>query len=199
MSQPSLALTMARLRRLGRGGGATLGQAAQLLAERSTPVLIMVLATLGMVPSPGLPLGFVCGAMVVWLAIARLAGHEYAPIPERLGRCPLPASVLDAALRRLVPLLRKVERRASARLTPLATGPGAMVAVVGIGLQGVVMALPIPFGNVPPGLAILGLAGGLVWRDGLGVLAGHLLSLASFGIVGGMTWAAIAALGWLRV
>lgn len=188
MRARSLAHAMAGLRRRSRAGPTTLASAADMLADRSVLVLIMLLAMLGMVPSPGLPLGAITGLLVVWLAAARLMGRQQVRLPGVLARRPLPPSVLQAALRRLVPLLRRVERRVAVRLLALASGPGAVVALVGIVVQGLVLALPVPLGNVPPALSILALAGGLVWRDGLCVLVGHVLSVASVAIVGLLAW-----------
>lgn len=188
MRARSLAHAMAGLRRRSRAGPTTLASAADMLADRSVLVLIMLLAMLGMVPSPGLPLGAITGLLVVWLAAARLMGRRQARLPEALSRRPLPPSVLQAALRRLVPLLRRMERRVAVRMVVLASGPGAVAALVGIVVQGLVLALPVPLGNVPPALSILALAGGLVWRDGLCVLAGHVLSVTSVAIVGLLAW-----------
>lgn len=199
MRQRSLALTMAQLRRQGRGRATTLALAAQAMADRSTLVLMLLLATLGMVPSPGLPLGLVCGILVMWLSVARLIGRHEAPLPRALAERRLPAQVLEAALRRLIPLLRRVERRVAVRLPALATGPGDAVATLMICLQGLVLALPIPFGNVPPALSILALAGGLVWRDGVCVLAGHGLAVASFAIVGALAWGGLEMLAWTGI
>lgn len=184
----SLALTVAGLRRLGGDGDATLAQAADRLAERSALLPLLPLAVLGMVPSPGIPLGLMCGLLVMWLSLAHLTGRRHGSLPSILGGRRLPQPVMDAALRRLVPLLRRIERRSAARLTVLASGGGAVLATLALAGQGMMLALPIPFGNVPPGLAILALSAGLIWRDGIAILVGYGLSIASFAILGGLLW-----------
>jgi hypothetical protein len=50
-------------------------------------------------------------------------------------------------------------------------------------LQGMLLALPIPFGNAAPALAIAALALGLLTGDGLGVLAGHAIGLMAAGLM----------------
>ncbi|CAA7621221.1 exopolysaccharide biosynthesis protein [Magnetospirillum sp. UT-4] len=197
MRRRSLALELAGLRRLGGAGGATLAEAAEALSERSVLVMLLLLAALGMVPSPGLPLGMITGLLVVWLSLGRLWSATPPRLPAVLAGRRLPRPVLDAALGRLVPVLRRMERRAKVRLTPLATGPGAVLATLGIAVQGVVLAAPIPFGNLPPAAAILALAGGLAVRDGALVALGHGLSLASVMVVGALLQAALAAGRWL--
>lgn len=188
----SLALSLSRLRRIGGPAGPTMAEAAAHLADRSALLMILLVAALSLVPSPGLPLGLLGGTAIVWLAVAALAGNPRGRLPAALSARRLPRPLLEAALRRLVPLLRRVERRMAPRLPALATGPGAALALAGIVFQGFLLALPLPFGNLLPGLAILVLAAGLLWRDGLGVLAGHALSLVSAVVLGGMVWGAVA-------
>lgn len=197
MTTRSLALTVAGLRRLGGDGNVTLAQVVDRLAERSALLPVIPLAALGMVPSPGLPLGLICGVLVTWLSVAHLIGRSGSGLPTALAGRRLPQPILDAALRRLVPLLRRIERVAAARLTVLATGGGAVTATLVLAVQGVMLALPIPFGNAPPGLAILALVGGLVWRDGAAILVGYALSVAWFAILGGLFWGGGRTLSWL--
>ncbi|CUW38392.1 putative Exopolysaccharide synthesis (Exopolysaccharide synthesis, ExoD,11-185) [Magnetospirillum sp. XM-1] len=181
---------LAGLRRLGAGSGPTMAQVVDHLADRSTPLGVILMAALAMVPSPGLPLGVLTGLAIAWLAGAALWGRP-GGLPETLSRRTLPRPILEAALRRLVPLMRRVERRTRSRLAPLAQGRGAMVAQAAIVLQGLVLAVPLPFGNIAPALAILLLAAGLLWRDGLGVLLGHALGVASVGVILGLGWSAL--------
>lgn len=192
MSRPlSPALHLAGLRRVGGPAGPTLAEAAAHLAERSTLLIVMLMAALAMVPSPGLPLGLVTGLAIAWLAFAGLRGRG-GGLPVRLAGRALPRGILDAALRRLVPLLRRVQRLTRPRLPHLVQGGGHGLALGAIGLQGLVLAVPLPFGNVAPAAAIVVLAAGLLWRDGIGVLLGHLLGLLSLGVIGGLAWSAVA-------
>lgn len=192
--RPSLALALSRLRRIGGPNGPTMAEAADHLAERSALLMIVLVAAISLVPSPGLPLGLVGGTIIVWLAVARLSGRASGRLPRMVARTRLPRSVLDAALRRVIPTLRRIERRSAERLHGLASGPGAVLALLSIVVQAVLLALPLPFGNLPPAVAILVLAAGLLWRDGLGVLIGHLLSVASMAILGGIVWSIAAVI-----
>lgn len=187
----SAARRLAGLRRLGGGSGPTLAQVTDHLAERSTPLAVILLAGLAMIPSPGLPLGLITGLAIAWMGGAALWGR-HGSLPGSLSRRTLPRPILDAALRRLVPLMRRVERRTRPRLSPLVHGRGAALALAAIVLQGLVLAVPLPFGNIAPASAILMLAAGLLWRDGLGVLVGHALGVLSVGVIIGLGWSALA-------
>ncbi len=188
--RPSVALSLARLRRTGSGDGPTMAEASRQLAECSDLMPILFLGALGMVPSPGLPVGMVCGSLVVWLALAPLVRRGGGRgMPRWLAEKRLPPALLDKALRFLVPLLRRIERRTACRLPHLASGAGEVAARLSIALQGVLLALPL--GNQPPGVAILALAAGLMWKDGMAVLAGHVLSAVSVGLLAGLAWLAV--------
>lgn len=192
MTHRSLALALASLRRLGDGDGPSLAEAADSLNRQSRFSTFPLLALLGMVPSPGLPLGAICGTLIVWKALADLCGLPPRPLPPGLGRRRIPARMLNTCLRYAMRPLRQLEKLARPRCAFLAYPPAALVAVV---VQGFVMALPIPFFNTLPGLAIIVLAVALVRHDGLGAFAGHALAVASLAIVAGMGWGVWAALG----
>jgi hypothetical protein len=173
---------LARLRRHGRVGGMTLAEASGIVAQRSTPLLLLFLGLLGFVPSPGLPLGMIVGSLVVCVAIGLLVRPDRPPIPGLLGRQRLSAGLLRRFMAFAIPFIRRLERRCRPRLTWAVSGAGVAVAAIGIALQGVGLALPLPFGNLPFALGIVLIALGLLTRDGLGALAGHFVGIASMGL-----------------
>lgn len=190
----SPALRLAGLRRAAGDEGLSLAQAAHHLAEHALPLLMILLAALAMVPTPGLPLGVLTGLSIAWLALGALSGR-HAALPRRFAHVPLPRKVLDAALRRLVPVLRRIERLSRPRL-PALVGAWGRVSVLGaLGLQGLVLAVPLPFGNIAPATAVILLAVALLRRDGLGVMIGHAAGLASLAVIAGLGWSAWAVVG----
>lgn len=175
----SLALTLSRLRRLGGGDGPTLAEAVASLGASGRLAVFPLLAMLGMAPSPGLPLGAVCGTLIVWLALGCLLRRPQGALPDGLGRRRIPGSVLRAGLRLIVPPLRRLEKLTRPRLAALTLPAAAWLALIG---QGVVMALPIPFGNILPGVAVLVLTVALIRHDGAGAALGHALALISLAV-----------------
>ena len=75
----------------------------------------------------------------------------------------------------------------------------SMQPVLGIAVlsMGVIIALPIPFGNHLPGLAVMAIGAGLASRDGLAVLAGLTLSAVSAALTVGLVWLGYDAVGAL--
>lgn len=161
----------------------TLREATQVFAERSTPLLLLFLGLLGFIPSPGLPLGFITGTLVVCVAIGLVLRPHHPPIPGLLARRELPAGLLRRFMLFAIPFVRKLERHFHPRMTWLVSGFGIGLAALGLIIQGIGLALPIPFGNAPFALGIVLIALGLLTRDGLGALAGHLVGIVSMGVV----------------
>lgn len=174
----SIARDLSRLRRHGRTEGLTLQQATHILAHRSTPLLLLFLGLLGLLPSPGLPLGTVTGSLVICVALGMLLRPGRPLIPGTLGRRRLPPGLLHKLMTFAIPFVRRLERYFRPRLTWLVSGFGLVLAALGIVLQGLWLAMPLPFGNLPFALGIVLISLGLLTGDGLGALVGHAVGLA---------------------
>jgi hypothetical protein len=101
-------------------------------------------------------------------------------LPRWLARRTLERKVFDKSVRRVLPLLERLEAVGRPRLAIL-TGP-AGVRLIGVActILALVLVLPIPFANLFPALALGLFALGLTRRDGLMVLGGYaLLALAT--------------------
>lgn len=190
MTARSLTLTIARLRRMGGAEGPTLHDMSGHFADRSLPLAILVFGLFGTVPSPGLPTGFLFGSLVVLLTGQMMLGARTPALPAFLGRRRVPKRALEALLRRAVPLLRRVERRFRPRLHAFSRRPLTLVTGLLLLAMGILLALPIPFGNAAPGAAIVALSLGLLTRDGVGILAGWAASLGAFAFFGALLWGA---------
>jgi hypothetical protein len=86
-----------------------------------------------------------------------------------------------AGLARLFRLLRRLRLRLRCRLPEVVGANGRPRPLAGLVLVacGVVIILPLPFGNQLPSLAVAAIGLGLLRRDGAFVLAGYGLAAAS--------------------
>ncbi len=191
MNKASLALALTRLRRLGGDDGPTIGQAADSLSALGRLAPLPLLAALGMTPSPGLPLGAICGGLMVWLALAGLLRRPAGALPQSMARKRIPPGVLRVMLRQIAPPLRKLEKLARPRLEAAAWPALVWLAILG---QSIIMALPIPLGNFLPGVAVLVLSIAILRRDGLGVIVGLTISAISLAVLAGLGWGLLAVL-----
>lgn len=154
---------------------------------RAVAALILLFALPNVLPTPpgtssilGLPLLYLCAQMM-------------------LGKLPwLPALIADrsmtrndfrAFVSRVTPWLARAERLLKPRLLFITSPKGEQVIGALCLLLAIVLAMPIPLGNMLPALAISLMALGVLERDGLWVLGGVIVAVLSLVIVWGVVWA----------
>ncbi|NLF17197.1 MAG: exopolysaccharide biosynthesis protein [Lentisphaerae bacterium] len=163
--------------------GLTLAVLRDLIGQDGLLLFAMILTLVFMIPVSIPGVSTVFGAAILLIGICRLFGQNLW-LPRRLAERLLPAERLRAALCQGRTWLRRLERISRPhRLHRLAGG-----GLVGLGnnagmiLGAVLLMAPfglIPFSNTLPALALLLLALGLLQRDGVCILLGHLSNLAT--------------------
>lgn len=188
------ALLSARLRALGgaRCGNVALGQLADAAGQGATAVLLFLFGVASLVP--GVAPAF--GAAICLLSLSLLRRTEAITLPGALRRRAVPRDRLARVLRRWLPRLEWVEARLKPRLRWTTRRPALWAVALACFASGILIILPIPFGNVPPAAAVLCLSLGVAAADGLLVLGGlgvFLLALGFDAAVIVLCWDAIAA------
>ena len=168
-----------------------IGDLLSVMQERAFGPLLLIFSLPNVLPTPP-GTSAVLGAPLVFLT-AQLA----------LGRDPwLPRIIADRSIARTdfakfigraTPWLAKAERLLRPRLGVLAHPPAEYVVGVMTFVLALVLVLPIPLGNMLPALAICILALGILERDGVWVIAGMVVGVASLVVVSGVIWAFIKA------
>ncbi|MGF6272534.1 hypothetical protein ABIB38_000890 [Massilia sp. UYP11] len=162
------------------------------LGESSAALVLLLFSLPAIVPTPGVPAGMLFGSLLTLVGLQMTLGILPIRIPPGLSGLRIEHATLHRVIARTVPYLEKSERwirpRLSSLVTPFATRAIGLVICV----MGVLIALPIPFGNTVPGLAVLLLALGLGQRDGVAILVGMVLALVacatSWGLLAGSWW-----------
>jgi hypothetical protein len=177
----------------GGSRGLTVGEILEGLDGRSQAAAILLLSLPFLQPVPTLGLAYPLGLVIAGLGAALALGRK-AWLPATLLRLPVRRELLKGMALVLGRLHRVLPSRS--RL-PIMTSPLARVAAgASLFCAGVVLFLPIPLpmSNFVPAVAILLLALGLVERDGVLLLAGHVANaLSVFGLV--LAWGAMRAGG----
>ena len=159
----------------------SIGEIESILQGRGFALLIMLLAAPFLIPSvPGLSTPF--GAAITFMG-ARLACGRKPWLPQFVRRRELSFETLRKILGVLIKLVQRMERLAKPRMHFLQSSPG-MVNLIGLGIAsgGLFLFLPImvPVMNTLPTLSILFLTAGMMERDGLFVILGHLFGIAAW-------------------
>ncbi|WP_157982051.1 exopolysaccharide biosynthesis protein [Oceanicella sp. SM1341] len=175
---PRLSERLARLAgEVGPEGSVRVGAVIDGMGAAGVGLMLVVLGIPAMLPSPGLPVGMLFGAAITLASVQLLFGARRVSLPEWLRRRALPQVMVRAMSGRAARALARVERLLRPRLRAL-TGPAArrLLSLVLLAM-GVMILLPIPFGNQPPAVAVIVMGFGFAFRDGAAVAVGLVLSL----------------------
>ena len=141
------------------------------------PLLILSLPAI--VPTPGIPAGMLFGSVLVLFGLQMSLAKHPVRLPAIVGRLSIDRGTLTRIIDRALPHLMKTERWVYPRRGNFITSGALRGIGLVISLLGILIALPIPFGNTLPGLAVLSLALGIGQKDGVTVLAGLSLAVIS--------------------
>lgn len=148
------------------------GELIDHLDERGYGLLLLMLALPMCVPNvPGISTIF--GVLMLPPALGMIFGARRPWIPGFLARQTIDRAALESTVKASAKMVRRMEGLFRPRLSFLTMPPFTVLLGLQVLVLALVLILPIPGGNWPPGMAvaILGLA--LIQRDGV-------LALASF-------------------
>jgi hypothetical protein len=167
-----------------------LGDLVDLLGEQAGGILLVAIAIPAIIPAPGIPLGAVFGTVLVIIACRMAASGARLKLPRWLAQVRLRAPLITLLSRRGPALLRRIEHRLRPRAGLLVTGRSKPPLALVMALMGVLIVLPIPFGNTLPGLSVILMGLGLAMGDGLAVLGALILAVLATGTSTALVWAA---------
>ncbi|MHC2302136.1 exopolysaccharide biosynthesis protein [Rhizobium mongolense] len=179
----SRAVASARLRKmleLARAkGGLSIGEALESMGPAGIAFTVLFLAIPALTPIPG-PFGMVFGTTLALVSLQISAGRRTVWLPALVRNRQVTFATFDLIVRHAIPMIARVEKVVRADRMEVLTGPTAQ-ALLGlpIFLLAVVIALPIPFGNVLPVLSLVILSVAMMEGDGLVTLIGLLLASAT--------------------
>jgi hypothetical protein len=173
-------------------GHVTLDWLMARLGDRSFGIVLLLLAIVGLLPGAS-----AVAAVLLMVSAAQMVLARPAPVfPRRVGARRFEARRLAGLVRRVVPVLRWLERFIRPRWT---TPFGATKRAVG----GVVLLLaasllaPLPLSNIAPALAIMLIAFAYLEEDGVLLCAALGAALAMLAAAAAFVWEAMGAAGWV--
>ncbi|WP_408015589.1 exopolysaccharide biosynthesis protein [Rhizobium alarense] len=161
------------------------------MGDRTFGALMLIFAVPNLVPTPP-GTSAILGAPLIFLAAQMMLGKS--PwLPDVIARRSMTRSDFSAVTERAAPWIARAERMLQPRLS-LLTYPPAENIIGGLCLVlAIILFLPLPLGNILPALAICLFAFGMLERDGVWVLAGGLVFVASVVVIGGVLVAGFMA------
>ncbi|HUZ73019.1 MAG TPA: exopolysaccharide biosynthesis protein [Stellaceae bacterium] len=169
----------------------SLGFVVAQFGQRSSGALLLILGLPIALPIPMPGISILFGLPLMVISGQLLIGRHRPVLPACLARQSIPRSRFLTIANSMMPLLRRLERFVKPRQSFFA-GDWTTIPIGAICfLLAVIITLPVPLGNVIPGLAISVLGLGLVERDGLvialgvaaAILGTTVVTLASAGFI----------------
>ncbi len=156
----------------------TVGELLDRLEGRAVGLILLILALPMCIPNiPGISAVF--GALLLAPSLQLTLGARRLWLPHFMRSWTFPREGLRAAVNGAAPLLRRVERLFKPRLTFATQFPFTILLGLQALLMAIVLIIPIPGGNWPPGMTISLMALALLERDGLLALMSILATIAS--------------------
>lgn len=186
------------LRRLARREEPTIaiGDISRALKDRGFGALMILFAAPNLIPMPP-GTSTVFGLPLIFIAVQLIIGYRKPLLPRRVRYHEFSTATFRGIVSRLEPWIERFEKVARPRAWILPQRVAEQVVGVVAVILGLVLILPIPFGNFFPGVAIILLCLGLGERDGLWTAAGILAAVLSLGImIGVVATAGVAVLSF---
>ncbi|WP_164962189.1 exopolysaccharide biosynthesis protein [Rubrivivax sp. JA1026] len=173
---------------------------AQVHGPDAHGTLLLLLAMPCLLPVPGV--GTVLGVGMAALAVAMWRGHGAPCLPQRVAELELPLRWARRVLVGLASAYAVAGRCARTRWSHLALAGRRSATALAVGSMAAIVVMPIPFGNLLPAVALMFIGLGLVFRDGVAVILGLLMSGVALVVTTGLllmawAWGGEWILGWV--
>lgn len=147
------------------------------LGERSFGFLLLLFGVACAIAPPGFATLF--SVPLMFFGLQMLGGYRTPWLPKSIAQRSFAKTDLEKTLLRAVPAMRWVETICKPRLEFLIGSVGERMLGLLVFILAVVIALPGPGTNFPPGVAIAFMSIAIIERDGLLVFAGVLVSFVA--------------------
>jgi hypothetical protein len=173
----------------------TLGDISRALKDRGFGALMILLSAPNLIIMPP-GVSTIFGLPMMFVAFQLVYGYRKPLLPTAVRYREVPIATFRSIIDRIEPWILRFERVARPRWWILPQRIAEQV-VGGVSLlMGLILILPIPFGNFLPAVAIILMCLGLGERDGVWTGTGILVAILSVGIVIGVV--ATAGLAFLN-
>ena len=163
--------------------GVTLGHLLHLAGQEGLMLVVALLSLIFLIPVSIPGVSTVFGSAILLIAVSRLLKRELW-IPDRFRQRVIPTDKLLPVFKRAFVWLHRLERISEPRRLYWLAEDGAVGTInnCALILGAILLMAPfgmIPFSNTVPGLALLCFAIGMVQKDGVCIVLGHIANLAT--------------------
>jgi hypothetical protein len=161
----------------------TIGDLVHVMRDRAFGALMIVLALPNVLPVALPGLSAILGTPLIFIAAQLMFGRTEPWLPHFVAKRGLPRDGFVRLVNRMMPHLERAEAYLKPRWPLLTSRTGEMaIGAVCFGFA-FIIALPVPLGNVVPGIAVSLLSLGLVAKDGVAVIVGLCMGVVASAVV----------------
>lgn len=154
--------------------------------DRAFGALLLLFALPNALPMPP-GTSAVLGAPLVFIALQLMIGSKRLWLPRFITERSLKREDFQALASKIEPWVQRLERLLKPRAEVMTTFVADRLTGLACFVLSIILILPIPFGNMPPAIAISAFALGVIERDGVAIAVGWLATVASFAILGALS------------
>jgi hypothetical protein len=166
------------------------GDLVRALGDSTPGFVLLVLALPAFIPS-GLPIAAPAGAVMIVIGALMMADRTEITIPRWLAHRGLTKAQVRQLVQVAAPVMACLEKFLAPRLAWMLKRRQLRIVGLMVAIDGVLIFLPIPFGNSIPAFAVMVMALGMMLGDGGAVLSGMFVTIIAILIA-----IAIVALGF---
>lgn len=162
------------------------GALIDYLDDRGYGLLLLLLALPMCVPNvPGISTPF--GFLLLIPGLGMMLGARRPWIPGFIARRTIDRKALAGTINAAAPMVRKLEALFRPRLSFVTAAPFTVLLGIQVLVMALVLILPIPGGNWPPGMSVAMTGLAILQRDGVLAIASFVAAVAAFAIA----WAVV--------
>lgn len=170
----------------------TIRDLAAQLGNRGFGLMLLLFALPNTIPLPIPGVSTLTSLPLIFFATQIFLGKERIWFPHWLADRQIPMSSLRPLIQKSLPLLIRLEKLVKPRLDKITTRRFERLAGGLMLLLALVIALPIPLGNLPLGIAMAVLALAITERDGIAMITGWLFTIFALcyfaALISGYAW-----------
>lgn len=150
----------------------SISQLAELFQYRSFGLLLITFCAIPALPVPSQGIATILAIPVILLALQLIAGRTSPWIPKRIAAKTISTKKIKHISNLLLPTIKRFEVLSKPRLSYMSSKTGERIVGIFTLIFAISMALPIPFSNTIPSLAIIIMALGMLEKDGIAIKIG---------------------------
>ncbi|PZQ17853.1 MAG: exopolysaccharide biosynthesis protein [Ancylobacter novellus] len=166
----------------GHSERVSVGSILTAFGDRAFGALLLIFALPNALPMPP-GTSAVLGAPLVFIAFQLMIGRPVLWLPKLITERSMKREDFRSLAGKIDPWVRKLERLLRPRFQLLTTPFADRLTGAACLVLSLILTLPIPFGNMPPAVAITAFALGMIESDGAAIGVGWAATLGSFVIL----------------